>query len=205
MFDLLAFQKLLDFLIRESGAEQRALHQVVATIRLAGVFQQIEVSEQRRPERPPRIASRRRNPDVVKYPLAQQHAVGDAIQSHAAGEAKIFCAGDLFRMARHPQHDFLGDFLDRSGQVHFALCDHGFRMARRPAEQVIEVRAGHRQALAIVEIPHVHRQGTVWLQVNKLFENNIHILRLAIGSEAHELVFAGIDAEAAEVSECAVE
>src|SRR5207248_4645108 len=42
-------------------------------------------------------------------------------------------------------------------------------------------------------------------QVHQLVQNEVHIFRFAIRSEAHEFVFAGIHLEAAEVSERAVE
>ena len=171
---------------------------------LALVFEQLKMHEHRRAERAARVARRRRNPDVLENLLAQQDAVGDAIERDAAREAEIFRAGDFLRVPRHPQHDLLGDFLDGRRQVHFALRDHRFGIARRAAEQFVEFAVRHRQSLAIIEILHVHRQRAVGLEVNQLFENHVRVFRLAVGREAHELVFAGVDAEAAEIGERAV-
>ncbi len=187
------------------GPRQRCLH-AVRLDRCSRVLPALayRCRTKRRAQRAARVAGRRRNPDVLENFLAQQNPVGDAVQRHAAREAQVFCAGDLPGVSRHPQDDFLGDLLDRGRQIHFALRDRAFRIARRPAEKLVKFGARHRQPLAIIEILHVHRQRPVGLEVDEFVENNVDIFRFAVGREAHELVFAGIDPKAGEIGERAV-
>ena len=71
----------------------------------------------------------------------------------------MFMPVSLASDARQAQHDLLGDGLDRGGEIHVALRQQLLRVARRPAEQLVEARVGHRQAGAVVEIVDV-RAGT---------------------------------------------
>ena len=64
---------------------------------------------------------------------------------------------------------------------------------------------GHRQPLAVVEVRHVHAERAVVLQVDQVLEDQVGVLRLAVGGQAHELVFAGVDLEAGVVGEGRVE
>ena len=109
------------------------------------------------------------------------------------------------RVPSHPQHCFFRDLLHRARQVHLALRDLTFGRARRPAEQAFKFSAGHRQPRREVEILHVEAERAVFAQVNQLVENCLHVARLAVGREAHDLVLAGVDAEARVVCEGRVE
>ncbi len=56
--------------------------------------------------------------------FAQDLAVGDAIEGHAAGQAEVGNAvGFAARSSGHLQHDLFGDGLDRGGEVHVPLGD----------------------------------------------------------------------------------
>ena len=92
--------------------------------------------EQGRAERPAGVAGRRLDPDVVERPLAQQPAVGHAVERDAAGQDEVLHAGSRVNVAADPQHDLLGHRLDAGGQVHVPLLEGRLRMhgaARRRA------------------------------------------------------------------------
>ena len=103
------------------------------------------------------------------------------------------------------EHHLLGDRLDRRGQVHFALGERRFGLARRRAEQRIEARVGHRQPGAVVEVVQVQPEGAIVLDVDELLLDDVEILRLAVGREPHHLVFARVDLEAGVVGEGGIE
>ena len=63
---------------------------------------------------------------------------------------------------------------------------------------------GHRQALAVVEIVHVQPETAVGLEVDQVLRGSVPVDRPAVGRQAHQLVFAAVDLEAAVVSECRV-
>ena len=73
--------------------------------------------------------------------------------------------------------------------------------ARRAAEQIVEARGRHGQALAIVEVGHVHPHRSVRLQIDELAQNRLGEARLAVRREPHQLVFAAVDREPAVVGE----
>ena len=103
------------------------------------------------------------NPDVVEDSLAQDAAVGDAVQGDAAGEAKIFEAGFAAGVAGDAKHDLFGHVLDGAGEVHVALGEGGFGVAGRAAEEAVEAAIGHGEADAVIEIGHVEPEGAVCL------------------------------------------
>ena len=70
------------------------------------------------------------------------------------------------------------------------------RLPRRAAEEPVELPRGHRQPLAVVEVAHVHAERAVFLQVDQVLEDQVLVDRLAVGGQAHHLVFAAVDAEA---------
>ena len=67
------------------------------------------------------IARGRLNPNLIEGLLAQDAPVADAVQRDAAGQTQIAQAGLAPREARHLQHHFLGDVLNRSRKIHFTL------------------------------------------------------------------------------------
>ena len=93
---------------------------------------------QRHAERAAGIAGRRLDPDLLERAFAQDAAVADAVERHAAGQAQIAHAGLAMRERGHLQHHLFGDVLDRPRQVHFALRQRALGLARRAAEQPLE-------------------------------------------------------------------
>ena len=103
---------------------------------------------------------------------------------------------------RHAQHDFLGHRLDARRQIHVALFDHAPPGARGgPPKSWSKPLVGHRQPLAIVEILHVHPEAAVGPQVDQVLANQVGVDGLAVGRQAHQLVFAAVDLEPAIIGE----
>ena len=65
---------------------------VAAAVRLRGLLEQLMPDEQRRAQRAAGVARGRLNPDVLERPLAQDAAVADAVERHAAGQAQVLHA-----------------------------------------------------------------------------------------------------------------
>ena len=76
-----------DLLICETRAKETALLRVGAG--LAGFFQELIPDKQGRAQRAAGVAGGRLNPEIVKGALAQQPAVGHAIQGHPAGQHQV--------------------------------------------------------------------------------------------------------------------
>ena len=156
---------------------------------------------QRDAERPARIARRRLDPDLVERSFPLDTAVADAVQCHAAGHAQVFQARQLVCGARHAQHDFLGDILNRSGEIQLALRQRRFRLARRSFEQPLESAAGHRQAVHEFEVLEVQPNAAIVVDVDDVIADGRDVARFAVRREPHHLVLARVDAEAGEVRE----
>ena len=137
--------------------------------------------------------------------FAQQPAVGDAIQRHAAGQHQVSHFGLLVDVAAHPEDDLFGDRLDARRQVHVPLLDVAFGIPGRAAEQIVEPPVGHRQPLAVVEVVHVQPEAAIRLQVDQVLVDGIGVDRCAVRREPHQLVLAAVDLEAAVVGEGRVE
>ncbi len=151
------------------------------------------------------VARGRLDPQPLEGPLAQQPAVGDAVQRHAAGQAEVLEAGLAVHGARHAHDDLLADHLDRAGQIHIPLSYLGLRDPRRAAEQAVERAVGHRQPGEVVEVLLIQPERAILLKVNQLFQDEIHVLGLAVRRETHHLVLAGVDLEPGVVGERRVE
>ena len=108
-------------------------------------------------------------------------------------------------LARHREHDVLGHRLDARREIHVPLLDGGLRASGRAAEQLVERRARHRQALAVVEVPHVHPEAAVGPEIDQMLRDEVAIDRPAVRREAHQLVFAAVHLEAAVVRERGVQ
>ena len=65
--------------------------------------------------------------------------------------------------------------------------------------------ARHRQALAVVEVLHVEPEAAVGLEVDQVLRDQVVVDGPAVGREAHQLVFAAVDLEAAVVGERGIE
>ncbi len=142
-----------------------------------------------------RVARRGLNPELLEDAAPMQLAVGYAIQGNAAREAEIALARLVLHVAGHAQHDLLGDFLDRTRQVHLALRERRLRHSRGSAKQLLEAPPGHAQAGAVIEVLHVHAERAVGFQIQQSIVDDLRIARLAVGREAHQFVFAGINFE----------
>jgi len=59
-----------------------------------------------------------------------------------------------------------------------------------PIEETMEPLRRHRRAVAVVEAGHVQSDGPVLLHVDELFVNHIHVVRVTVRREAHQLVLA---------------
>ena len=167
--------------------------------------EQAVARRQRRAQRAPGVACRGLDPEVVEPTVAQYLAVGDAVQRDAAGETKIGDAGLRPQRAGQPQHRFLDHGLRRGGEVHVPLRQRLVRLARRPAEQRVELAVGHRQPGAVGETVEIQAERAVRLEINQVIENGPEVLRLAVGRQAHHLVLAGVHLEAGVVGEGRVE
>jgi hypothetical protein len=76
-------------------------------------------------------------------------------ERHTARQAQIFHAGHLMNVPCHFEHDFLGDLLDRAGQIHVPLRDLGFGAARRTAENILKSLMDHPEAHTVIKIFHI--------------------------------------------------
>ncbi len=179
----------------ETRSQVGAAHGVVAVHR-ARLVVILVPGDQRRAQRTAGIAGRRLDPDVLERPFAQDAAIGHAVERDAAGQAQVVRLELVVNGARQAQHDLLGHRLDGAGDIHLLLRDLRLRRARRRAEQVGEPFIGHGQTGGVVEIVHVQAEGAVRLQVDQLVEDQVDVLRLAVGRQPHQLVFAGIHPEA---------
>lgn len=103
------------------------------------------------------------------------------------------------------QDDLLGDRLDRAGEVAMALGDFAGGATGWAAEEGVEAGAGHAFAVQVAEVLETEAEGAVFAQIDELLQDEVAVTRLAVGGEPHELVFAGVDAEAAVMGERGVE
>ena len=127
--------------------------------------------EQGRAQCPAGIAGRRLDPDVVECPLAEQPAIGHAVERDAAGHDEMLHAGSCANVAADPKHDLLGHVLDAGRQIHVPLLEGGLRITGRPAEEPMEPPARHGQPLAVREVIHVEPEAAVALQVDEMLED----------------------------------
>ena len=140
---------------------------------LRSLAEELVPDRERRADRAAGIARRRLHPDVLEGAVAQDLAVGHAVERDAAGETEIVEAVLARERARQPQHDLLGHLLDRGRDVHVErreqiLC----RVAHRRAEQLGEFPVGHGEAGAIVEIVEVEPERSVLLEIDQVIEND---------------------------------
>ncbi len=77
----------------EARAEIATAHRVARAVRLARLAEVHVVGGERRAERAAGVARRRLDPDALEGAVAQQLAVGDAVERDAAGEAEVLLAG----------------------------------------------------------------------------------------------------------------
>ena len=147
------------------------------------------------------ITGRGLTPHVLERPFTQDAAVADTIKRHTTSQAQITHPGFLVRERGHLEHHLFGDLLDRARQVHLALRQPALRLAGRAAEQLLHPRPGHGQSVGVGEELLVHPQTAIVLDVDDVVLDRLHVLGLAVGRQAHDLVLTGVDAEAGEVGE----
>ena len=191
----------LDVRLLVLRTEIAAAHRVTAAVQLARCSLYRWLASERGAERAAGVARRGLQPDLVEDFLAQQLAVRHAVERDAAREAQVAFAGFARHAARELDDHFFGDDLNARGQIHFALRQGRLGLARRAAEQLVELRIGHAQSGAVVEVVHVETERAVVLHVDEMVADLLHEPRLAIGREAHHLVLAGVDLEAGVVRE----
>ena len=121
-----------------------------------------------------------------------------------AGQAEVFQSGRAMHVPGDVEHSFLGDQLDARREIHVALRQLALCLPRRTAEEAMEAVIGHGETLAVIEVTHVEVKRPIVFEIDEMLADQVGKTRLAVGREAHEFVFAGIDAEAAVVSERAV-
>ncbi len=113
----------LDLRLQEGRAEIGPFHGVAPVRRGDARLAEILVPDrQRRAERTARITRRRLDPDLLEDSLARDLAVGHTVQRHAACQAKLALARLCGERAREPEHDLVGDGLDRGGEIHMPPC-----------------------------------------------------------------------------------
>ena len=151
------------------------------------------------------VAGRGLDPDLLERAFAKQSSVADAIERDAARQAQPVEARLTMRGARHAEHDLLAHLLDRPGEIHLSLRQLCLGLPRRRAEQTVERAVRHRETGQIVEVLLIERERAVFLQVHQLPVDQIHVLRLAVRGETHDLVLARVDLEAGVVREGRVE
>ena len=158
-----------------------------------------------RAQRAAGIAGRRLDPDALELSLAQDLAIGDAVERDASGETEVRHAGFGSERAGETQDNLLGDRLDRSGDVHLALADRVFAAARLAAEQLVKPIVGHPQSGAIIEVALIDAECAVGLEVDEMVEDELSVFGFAVRGEAHHLVFTVVDLETEIVGEGRVE
>src|SRR5262249_49654108 len=99
----------------------------------------------------------------------------------------------------------LRDCLDRAREIHVALREALFWLARRATEQRVETRIGHGETGAIVEIAQIEAERSVRLEVDQMIENELCVFRFAIRGEPHQLVFPRVDLETGVIREGRIE
>ena len=168
------------------------------------VLEQV-IGGERRAERATRIARRRLDPYSRETAVAQHLAVGDAVKRDAAREAEVRHAGLVGERSGHAQNGFFEHDLNRSGEIHLALCQWRVWRSWRTTEQSVELLVRHRQTGTVVEVRHVEAERTVRPEIDEIVENRLRIGRLAIGRQTHYLVFARIHPETGVIGECGIQ
>ncbi len=196
-----AVQKAADLRVGVVGAQQGGFLGV-GPGDLPGLAQDLVPGKQRGTQGTARIARGGLNPDVLERALAEQPAVGDAVQRHAAGHHQILGpSGALPGVTGRLEHHVLGDPLNTGRQIHVPLLQPRLRLTRRAAEELGEPAPGHPQALAGGEVGRVQRIAAVVLEIDQVLPDQVDIPGLAVGCQAHQLVLAAVDREAAVVRE----
>ena len=169
-------EPLLDLRLGKLWPEIGALHAIECAVQSGAAWtKMLVIGGECGADRAAGITRRRLNPDALEGTIAQNLAIGDAIERDATSKAEIFNLVCLRKVARHAQHDFFGDLLHGRGKVHVALGERGLGIARRPTEKVVELPRRHREPGRIVEIALVQPEGAVLLEVDDVVEDQVGV------------------------------
>jgi len=194
-----------DLVVGKDRSEVRARHGVLFTVGVARLALQLVPGEHGGPEGAPGIAGGGLDPNVVEQTGSQNLTVGHAVKGDAAGQAQVLLPGHLAGVSGHFQDHLFGDHLNRTGKVHFALGQVGFRLARGTAEQVGEAVVGHGQTVEIPEVVHVQLETAVFTDFDEVFANLVGVKGLAVGCQTHQLVFTRVDPKSGEIGHGRIE
>src|SRR6185503_367856 len=147
----------------------------------------------------------RLNEDSLEPPVASDAGVGHAVERNSTGHDEMAQARLAPHVTRTPHQDLFGHYLDGRRNIHLALGQSRLWASWGPFEQRIEFPARHRQALAIVEVRHVHPKRAVRFQIDEAPQDGVGEARLSKWRQAHQLVFARVHLEACEVCERGIE
>ena len=159
-------QPCFDILIAESRPQIAPLHFVFTIVCGPGLVLILVPGTQCSTQRPACIAGCRLDPNPFKWSLSEHPSITDTIERDTACQAEIVHSCFTMHRLRQPQHDFFRHFLNRSSQIHLTLTKLRLCLAGGAAEHVVKLAARHGQAGAIIEILHVHSEGTVRLEIN---------------------------------------
>ena len=153
--------------------------------------------------------------DVLERRALEDHAVGDAVQRHAAGQADLLQPGSLVHVVQQREVALLEHELHRGRQVGVPVLELAPRHARR-AEHVDHLLRIDRPERRLAAVPgHLDAFGVV----DEVVEVEADLVafdaddvadlrgeaRLAVGRQAHHLVFVAVLREAEELRERGVE
>ncbi len=161
--------------------------------------------EQSGAQRAARVAGGRLDEQPVESRLAPDTAVRNAIERHAAGHHQVLGARQPGDVGHELEHRLFDNLLHRGRQVHFASRDLRFPLAWRSAKQVVEALVGHALTVEIAEVARIETKRAVVQHVDQLLADQIGVLGFAVGRQAHQLVLARVDLEAAIVGKCAIQ
>jgi hypothetical protein len=190
-----------DGIVRVGGSEKGASLMIALREGCARLVEELIPHESGGSEGAPGVTRGRLNPDAIERPFPQYPAVADAVQGDASSHYQVPSPGELVCVSRRSQHDLLGDFLNRGGDVHLALGERAFHRPGRPSEELVELLRGHDLVGTEREVRHVHPKRPVRTQIEHFVPYQVRVLRLPVRREAHELVFAAVHLETAEIRE----
>jgi hypothetical protein len=205
VLDLPLIQESLDLVPRIMGAQEGTALRRPVIAYVPDVVLMLIPDGEGGTERPAGIARRRLDPDVLEYLLFQDLAVGDAIQGHAARQAKVVGVDLLSGEADDLFHDLFQHDLDGRGQIHVDLAQFGLGLAARGVEKLGEFPAGHGQSGMKIEVLQVQAERAVFLDIHQFPENDIAKHGFPVRGQPHELVFPGIHLESGEIGERRIE
>jgi hypothetical protein len=101
-----------------AGPKKGPRHNIAAAVGIALLAEKYVPDRESRPDRAAGITGGRLHPDALKCAVAQQLAIGDAVERDATGQAEVPQAVFARKRASQPQHHLLSHCLDRGGDVH---------------------------------------------------------------------------------------